>query len=142
MRDSWTAKQHHWKSEANEDHQLSPGGPSNRRNYKLRSQPTKMNSFRSLPSQSLTPESLESIVLTFFKVSCFTIPHFPLFMTHVVMSIWYFDIWPQFRIVINGISGEPHNQKKQPAQCLPLRRRRNKTLRKLANAICIDFKRL
>ena len=43
--DPWSAKQHHWKYEANEDHQLSPGGPSSRR--KLRSQPTKMNSFRS-----------------------------------------------------------------------------------------------
>ena len=28
--DPRTAKQHYWKSEANEDHQLSPGGPSNR----------------------------------------------------------------------------------------------------------------
>ena len=34
--DPWSAKQHNWKSEAKEDHQLSPGGPSNRR--KLRSQ--------------------------------------------------------------------------------------------------------
>ena len=25
----WSAKQHHWKSEAKEDHQLSPGGPNN-----------------------------------------------------------------------------------------------------------------
>ena len=47
----WSVKQHHWKSEAKEDNQLSPGGPSNRR--KLRSQPTKMNSFRSGPSWSL-----------------------------------------------------------------------------------------
>ena len=29
--DTWTVKQHHWKSEAKKDHQLSPGGPSNRR---------------------------------------------------------------------------------------------------------------
>ena len=29
--DHWSANQHHWKSEANEDHQLNPGGPSNRR---------------------------------------------------------------------------------------------------------------
>ena len=29
--DPWSVKQHHWKSEANEDHQLSPNGPSNRR---------------------------------------------------------------------------------------------------------------
>ena len=32
LRDSWTcwtAKQHRWKSEAKEDHQLSPGGQSN-----------------------------------------------------------------------------------------------------------------
>ena len=28
--DPWTAKQHHWKSEAKEGHQLTPGGPSNR----------------------------------------------------------------------------------------------------------------
>ena len=34
--DSWTAKQQHWKSEANEDHQLSPGGPSNRRKSPVR----------------------------------------------------------------------------------------------------------
>ena len=41
-------------AEAKEDNQLSPGGPSNRR--KLGSQPTKMNSFRSRPSWSLTPD--------------------------------------------------------------------------------------
>ena len=29
--DPWSAKHHSWKSEAKEDHQLSPGGPSNRR---------------------------------------------------------------------------------------------------------------
>ena len=29
--DPWSVKQHHWKSEAKEDHQLSTGGPSNRR---------------------------------------------------------------------------------------------------------------
>ena len=29
--DPWSAKQHHGKSEAKEGHQLSPGGPSNRR---------------------------------------------------------------------------------------------------------------
>ena len=29
--DPWTAKQHHLKSEAKEDHQLRPGEPSNRR---------------------------------------------------------------------------------------------------------------
>ena len=28
--DPWSAKQHHCKSDAKEDHQLSPGGPSNR----------------------------------------------------------------------------------------------------------------
>ena len=47
-RDPWSAKQHHWKSEAKEDHQLSPGGPSNRR--KLRSKSTKMNTLMSRPS--------------------------------------------------------------------------------------------
>ena len=26
----WSAKQQHWKSEAKEDHKLSPGGPSKR----------------------------------------------------------------------------------------------------------------
>ena len=52
--DPWSVKQHHCKSEAKEDNQLSPGGPSNRR--KLRSQPTKMNSFRLGPSWSLTPD--------------------------------------------------------------------------------------
>ena len=52
--DPWSVKQHHWKSEAKEDNQLSPCGPSNRR--KLRSQPTKLNSFRSGLSWSLTPE--------------------------------------------------------------------------------------
>ena len=36
-----TVKQHHWESEV--EHQLSPGGPSNRR--KLRSKLTKMSSF-------------------------------------------------------------------------------------------------
>ena len=44
--DPRSVKQHHWESEAKEDNQLSPGGKSNRRR-KLRSQPTKMNSFRS-----------------------------------------------------------------------------------------------
>ena len=29
--DHWSAEQHHWKSEAKEDQQLTPGGPSNRR---------------------------------------------------------------------------------------------------------------
>ena len=29
--DPWAAKQHSWKSEAKGDHQLSLGGPSNRR---------------------------------------------------------------------------------------------------------------
>ena len=29
--DPLSSKQHSWKSEANEDHQLNPGGPSNRR---------------------------------------------------------------------------------------------------------------
>ena len=29
--DPGTVKQHHWKSEAKEDQDLSPGGPSNRR---------------------------------------------------------------------------------------------------------------
>ena len=38
--DHWSVKQHYWKSEAKEDHQLSPGGPSNRQ--KLWSKPTKM----------------------------------------------------------------------------------------------------
>ena len=38
--DPWSAKQHHWKSQAKEDHQLSPGGPSKRR--KLWFKPTKI----------------------------------------------------------------------------------------------------
>ena len=51
--DPWSVKQHHWKSEAKEDNQLSSSGPSNTR--ELRSQPTKINWFRSGPSWSLTP---------------------------------------------------------------------------------------
>ena len=43
-----TVKKHIRKSEAKEEHQLSTSGPSNRR--KLRSQPTKMNSFMSWPN--------------------------------------------------------------------------------------------
>ena len=43
-----TVKQHQWKAEAKKEHPLSPGGPRNRR--KIRSRPTKMNSFRSGPS--------------------------------------------------------------------------------------------
>ena len=45
------------KTEAKEDNQLNPGGPSNRR--KLRSQPTKISSFKSGPSWSLTPDPPE-----------------------------------------------------------------------------------
>ena len=51
LQDGWKSKDRQItppKSEAKEEHQLSPGGPSNRR--KLRSQPTKMNSFMSGPS--------------------------------------------------------------------------------------------
>ena len=62
-----TVQQHHWKSGAKEEHQLSPGGPSNRR--KLRSQPTKMNSFGSGPSLSPTPDPPACILKSAVKLT-------------------------------------------------------------------------
>ena len=45
----------HWNTRANENQHLNIGGPSNRQK-KLRPQPTKINSFMSGPSLSLTPD--------------------------------------------------------------------------------------
>ena len=53
--DPWGVEQHHWNTGAEENQQLNPGGPSNRQK-KLRPKPTKINSFMSGPSLSLTPD--------------------------------------------------------------------------------------
>ena len=52
---SGKSEQHHWNTGAEENQQLNPGGPSNRQK-KLRPKPTKINSFTSGPSLSLTPD--------------------------------------------------------------------------------------
>ena len=53
--DPWGVEQHHWNTGAKENKELNPGGPSNRQKN-LRPQPTKINSFMSGPSLSLTPD--------------------------------------------------------------------------------------
>ena len=52
--DPWGVEQHHWNTGAKENQQLNPGGPS--KTKKLRPKQTKINSFMSGPSLSLTPE--------------------------------------------------------------------------------------
>ena len=51
--DPWRVEHHHWNTGANENQQLNPGGPSNRQESSG-PKPTKINSFMSGPSSSLT----------------------------------------------------------------------------------------